>query len=301
MNGPAVAAPPRELLRLDHNERLFSAPELAALLAGVPATTLTRYPDAAGLEGRLADMWGLEPDRVLVTAGADDAIDRICRLQLAGGRDMITVAPTFEMMQFFATLAGGRVREIPTLADPAPGASILERLGDRTGLVTVISPHNPTGIVVPASRLLEIAERLPPDAMLLADLAYVEFADSDPARALLERDNILVCGRSRRRGGWRGSGSGAYWAHVGRLTPFGRAGLRSLCRARRSGSPSGRWRWVTGSPRRMWPLSATSATGCAPRCAHGAPSLSPPRRTSCSPPATDRPGCSAVSTAMGSP
>lgn len=192
MNGAAVAAPPRELLRLDHNERLFPAPELAALLAGVPATTLTRYPDAAGLEGRLADTWGLEPDRVLVTAGADDAIDRICRLQLAGGRDMITVAPTFEMMPFFAALAGGRVREIPTLADPAPRASILERLGDRTGLVTVITPHNPTGLVVPPSRLLEIAERLPPNAMLLADLAYVEFAESDPTRTLLERDNILV-------------------------------------------------------------------------------------------------------------
>ena len=192
MNGAAVAAPPRELLKLDHNERLFPAPELAALLGGVPATTLTRYPDASELEGRLADLWGLEPDRVLVTAGADDAIDRTCRRQLAGGRDMITVAPTFEMMPFFARLAGGRVREIPTLIDPAPRTPILERLGDRTGLVTVISPHNPTGGVVPASRMLEIAERLPPGAMLLADLAYVEFAESDPTPALLERDNILV-------------------------------------------------------------------------------------------------------------
>lgn len=192
MNGAAAAAPPRQPLRLDRNERLFPAPELAALLPEVPPTTLTRYPDASGLEGRLADLWGLEPGRVLATAGADDAIDRICRLQLAGGREMITVTPTFEMMPFFAGLAGGRAREVPTLTDPAPRVPITERLGDRTGLVTVISPHNPTGVVVPASRMLEIAERLPSGAMLLADLAYVEFADSDPSPDLLERDNILV-------------------------------------------------------------------------------------------------------------
>ena len=191
MNGVAVAAPGR-VVRLDHNERLFPAPELASLLARVPASALTRYPDASGLERRLANLWGLEPDRVLVTAGADDAIDRICRRQLAGGRDMITVAPTFEMMPYFAGLAGGRVLEISTLADPAPRAPILERVCKRTGLVTVISPHNPTGRAVPASRMLDIAERLPSGAMLLADLAYAEFADSDPTPALLERDNILI-------------------------------------------------------------------------------------------------------------
>lgn len=192
MNTVAVAAAPGELLRLDRNERLFPAPELASLLARVPATTLARYPDASRLERQLADLWGIEPDRVLVTAGADDAIDRICRLQLAGGRDMITVAPTFEMMPHFAGLARGRVREIPTLRDPAPLVPILGRLGERTGLVTVISPHNPTGRVVPGFRMLEIAEHLPGGALLLADLAYVEYADADPTGALLERDNVLV-------------------------------------------------------------------------------------------------------------
>ena len=192
MSGAAVAVPSDRLLGLDHNERLFPAPDLIPLLARVPATALTRYPDMKGLERRLARLWGVGTDRVLATGGADDAIDRICRRYLSGGREMVTVVPTFGMMTTFARLAGGRVCEIPTLDDPAPLAPTLDRLGDRTGLVTVISPHNPTGQVVPPPRILDIAERLPGGAMLLADLAYAEFADRDPTAALLGRDNILV-------------------------------------------------------------------------------------------------------------
>ena len=86
MNGMAVAARSGERLRLDHNERLFPAPELVRLLPKVPASTLTRYPDASRLERRLAEAMGTEPDRVLVRGG-DDAIDRACRRCLSGGRE----------------------------------------------------------------------------------------------------------------------------------------------------------------------------------------------------------------------
>ncbi|MCY3699960.1 MAG: histidinol-phosphate transaminase [Gemmatimonadetes bacterium] len=192
MSGTAVAAPPGERLRLDHNERLFPAPELVRLLSRVPASALTRYPEADGLEASFGAAWDLDADRVLVTAGADDAIDRACRRWLAGGREMITVTPTFEMFPAFAALAGGRVRSVRTLDDPAPLGPILDRLGERTGLVAVISPHNPTGMVAPVERILAIADSLPANAALLADLAYVEFADRDPTRELLQRDNVLV-------------------------------------------------------------------------------------------------------------
>ena len=192
MSGLTVAAPPGEPLRLDHNERLFPAPELVPLLSQVPASTLTRYPEAAGLEASLGAAWDPDADRVLVTAGADDAIDRVCRRWLAGGRELITVAPTFEMIPMFAALAGGRVRSVPTLDDPAPLGPILDRIGERTGLVAVISPHNPSGTVAPVERILAIADGLPANAALLVDLAYVEFADRDPTRELLQRDNILV-------------------------------------------------------------------------------------------------------------
>ena len=192
MSAAALTVPAAQLLGLDHNERLFPAPDLVPLLGRVPATALTRYPEAKGLERSVARRWGLGADRVLVTGGADDAIDRICRRYVAGGRELVTVAPTFEMIPTFARLAGGRILEIPSLDDPAPLEPMLDRLRDRTGLVSVISPHNPTGRVVPPSRMLEIAEQLPDGAMLLADLAYVEFADRDPTAALLGRDNILV-------------------------------------------------------------------------------------------------------------
>ena len=68
MSGLTVAAPPGERLRLDHNERLFPAPELVRLLSRVPESALARYPEAAGLEESFGAAWDLDAGRVLATA-----------------------------------------------------------------------------------------------------------------------------------------------------------------------------------------------------------------------------------------
>ncbi|MCG8466905.1 MAG: histidinol-phosphate aminotransferase family protein [Gemmatimonadetes bacterium] len=182
----------RETLRLDHNERLRPAPEMSDILRAVPVDRLNRYPETATLEGKLARTWAIDPERVLVTAGGDDGIDRVQRVCLAKRPEVVTVSPTFEMIPFFARLRGGRTVDIETLDHPAPIGRIASCIGPDTGLVAVVSPHNPTGLVASTERLLAIADSLPSGVVLLVDLAYVEFADHDPTAALLERENTFV-------------------------------------------------------------------------------------------------------------
>lgn len=178
-------------LRLDHNERLRGDPLLTDVLAGFPPARLTRYPDPGPLERRIAARWRIAPARVLATAGGDDGIDRICRLCLRDRPELLGVDPTFEMIPRFARLAGGVYRGLFDPSDPAPEA-LLDDVTPRTGLVAVISPHNPTGRAVPAARLRALADRLPDPVALMVDLAYVEFADDDPTAGLLERPNVLI-------------------------------------------------------------------------------------------------------------
>ena len=67
---------------------------------------MNHYPDSRALEALLAAGHGLEPNRLLVTAGADEAIDRICRAYLEPGRTLVLADPGFEMIGKCGTLPG---------------------------------------------------------------------------------------------------------------------------------------------------------------------------------------------------
>ncbi len=174
-------------LYLDSNE---GAPPPSGLLEAVDLVeTLRRYPDTGPLERQLAERLGIDPDRVLVTAGGDDAIDRLCRVWLGSGGKLVFPVPGFEMVDRYARLAGGQIVRVPWMEAAFP---VNEILGVPDPAVVVItSPNNPTGAVVSADQLRQISVGAP-DALLMVDLAYCEFADEDLTETALELDNAVV-------------------------------------------------------------------------------------------------------------
>jgi histidinol-phosphate aminotransferase len=179
-------------LQLDGNEGPAPAFDLMvdALRAAGPEL-LRRYPDATALEAALAQRCSVEPARVLVTAGADEAIDRCCRAFLAAGATMLMPEPSFEMLDCYAALAGGELVSVPWAPGPFPIAAMLERLDDRTALVAIVSPNNPTGEVATIDDVQRLA-RAAPDALILLDHAYVEYADEDLTAPALAFPNVVV-------------------------------------------------------------------------------------------------------------
>jgi histidinol-phosphate aminotransferase len=179
-------------LKLDGNEG--PVPALALMLDALRAAgpeLLRRYPDAAALEAALAQRNGVEPARVLVTAGADEAIDRCCRAFLSAGATMLVPDPSFEMLDRYAALAGGKLVRVPWAAGPFPTAAMLERLEERTALIAIVSPNNPTGEVAAIDDVRRLASAAP-DALILLDHAYVEYADEDLTAAALAFPNVVV-------------------------------------------------------------------------------------------------------------
>ncbi|MEP0765794.1 MAG: aminotransferase class I/II-fold pyridoxal phosphate-dependent enzyme [Fimbriimonadia bacterium] len=179
-------------LRLDGNEGMRPPAELLSALTEAGPEVMKRYPDASELQGLLAERLGVEPTRVLVTAGADDALDRACRAMLAPGRQMLLPSPTFEMLPRYASLAGAKV---VTVAWP-PGKSFpieaaLLALTQATSLVCFVSPNNPTGAAARAEDLRRLSEAAP-HALILADFAYAEFADRDDTQFALSLPNVVV-------------------------------------------------------------------------------------------------------------
>lgn len=187
---PARPAAPTDL-RLDGNEGVGPPAELLERFGALTVEMVRRYPDARPLEALLASRLGVSPANVIVTAGADEGLDRLFRAVLAPEREVVLTAPTFELLEHYALLASATVVQVPWLADAFPVDRVLAATGTRTALVAVATPNNPTGRAASTEDLRRLSEGAP-HALVLADLAYAEFADDDPTRAMLALPNVVV-------------------------------------------------------------------------------------------------------------
>ena len=186
------AADPRVDLLLDSNEGPAPDERIVSRMRAISPEDLRRYPDAAPLERQIAAQLAVSPDRVVVTNGGDDAIDRVCRAMLGPGRRFVTHAPSFEMIPRSARLAGADVETFTWMDGAFPLVSCLASMRGAS-LVALVSPNNPTGLVVSREHILEVARTAGRrGAVVMVDLAYVEFADDDPTRLLIEEPNVVV-------------------------------------------------------------------------------------------------------------
>lgn len=160
-----------------------------ALAAQVGA--LGRYPDARPLAELLARRFGVDSAAVLITAGADEALDRACRAFGAPGRSALITEPTFEMVPRYVALSGAEARATPWNDGPLDVEAMLACADQSTSLAIVVSPNNPTGTVAPVEAIRRLHDALP-SAVIVVDLAYVEYADTDPSAELLTLPRVVV-------------------------------------------------------------------------------------------------------------
>lgn len=169
-------------LHLDANEGVGPPATMLDALSSAWPECVRRYPDSTGLRDDLASRFGVSSERVLVTAGADDAIDRACRAVLAPGRELILPLPTFEMIPKYAMLQGVNIRNVAWMEPGSgfPRRLVLEQISERTAMIAIVTPNNPTGECATLEDIEAVA-RSAPRALILVDMAYAEFATGDTA------------------------------------------------------------------------------------------------------------------------
>jgi histidinol-phosphate aminotransferase len=166
----------RQGLRLDFNESTVGcSPRVLARLRSLDADLLARYPEREPVEAEVARFLQLHATLVLLTNGVDEAIHLLCSTYLESGDEAIIVVPTFAMYSIFASMEGAHAVEVRAEDNFVfPLKDMLSRLNQRTRLIAVANPNNPTGAAVPGDVLLQIAQAAP-QAALLVDEAYFEF------------------------------------------------------------------------------------------------------------------------------
>jgi len=166
----------RQGLRMDFNESTVGcSPRVLARLRALDAEALARYPEREPVEQVVAEFLGLDAAQVVLTNGVDEGIHLLCATYLEPGDEAIIVVPTFAMYAIFAGAEGAKVIEVPAEEDfRFPLDGVISRIGERTRVIAVANPNNPTGAAVARDALLKVAQAAP-QAAVLVDEAYFEF------------------------------------------------------------------------------------------------------------------------------
>ena len=185
--------------KLSSNENPFG-PLPGVIEAAQRSVTFNRYPDATAprLRQRLADRFGVGADAVLVTAGSTSLLHQFA-LALCGHDDEVVFAwRSFDGYPWMVDITGAVPVPVPLDVDErhdldAMAAAITER----TRIVVVCNPNNPSGTAVTQAAFDAFVERVPPDVLVILDEAYAEFAtgpDALDGRRVIAagRDNVVV-------------------------------------------------------------------------------------------------------------
>ena len=183
-------------VKLSSNENPFGPSAKAKDAFTRSVHKLHRYPgtDHAGLRAAIAEVHGLDPDRVICGVGSDEIITFLCQAY-AGPKDEVVFTEHGFLMYRISALAAGAVpvevaeRERTTDVD-----AILQACTRRTRLVFIANPNNPTGTMISAAEVARLADAMPAQAILVLDGAYAEYVEGfDGGLALIEaRSNIVM-------------------------------------------------------------------------------------------------------------
>lgn len=163
-------------LRLDMNESTTGcSPRVLAKIRSLDSRTLALYPARERGEKLVANFLGIDPSQVLLTNGADEGIDLLCRAYLDAEDELIIVTPAFPMFEIFAQTTGAKVVRVPAADDfRFPADQVVRAITPRTRLIVITNPNNPTGLAVDQADILRVLKAAPDSAVLL-DEAYFDF------------------------------------------------------------------------------------------------------------------------------
>jgi len=184
-------------IRLASNESALGPSAKAIAAYRALANDIHRYPDGSADELRRAigRHHGLDPERIVCGAGSDELIALLLRAYAGPDAEVLYSRHGFLMYPIGAKTVGATPVAVPERDLTADVDAILARVTDRTRLVFIANPNNPTGTYLSSGELARLHAGLPPNVVLAIDAAYAEFVnrnDYEPGVKLVDRAENAV-------------------------------------------------------------------------------------------------------------
>jgi histidinol-phosphate aminotransferase len=197
--GKSTAPGAARVFKLSSNETpLGPSPKAVAAYRAV-GEHLEDYPDGAStaLREAIGRAFGLDPGRIVCGAGSDDLLNLIADAYLRDGDEAIHTTHAF-LVYPIATLGSGATPIVAPEKDyTADVDAILAVVSERTRVVFLANPNNPTGTYVPFDEVKRLHRALPPHVLLVLDAAYAEYVRRNDYEAGIElvatSENVVMC------------------------------------------------------------------------------------------------------------
>jgi len=255
--------------KLSSNENPLGTSPQAREAFAAAAGSLDRYPDAAAVRLReaIGAHYGIDPARVIHGTGSDEVLHLACGAYAGPGDEVLFVRYGFSVYPIAARRVGATPVEAPDVDYATDADSLLAAVTERTRVVFIANPNNPTGTYLPRAELERLHAGLPENCLFVVDQAYAEYLrpeDDDGAFALAgSAPNMLVTrtfskifGLAAERIGWGYGPADVIQAMHKIRAPFNVttagqqaaiAGLKAMDFVEASRAHNERWRgWLAG-------------------------------------------------------
>jgi len=187
---------PAEIIKLASNENpLGPSPKaIAAMREAIENAHL--YPDGGAfyLRNALAKKLNITPDHIILGNGSNEIIELLAHAFVERGDAVVTSEHAFVAYKIIARVFGAETIEAPSRDYGHDLDAILDAVTDRTEIIFIVNPNNPTGTFLPADTVERFMARVPPHLIVVFDEAYYEFVGRmpDTLRYIHEGRSVVV-------------------------------------------------------------------------------------------------------------
>ena len=185
-------------IKLSANESALGASPRAIEVFEKEKNKVFKYPedDSNSLRELLSKKFEIDPKRIICGSGSDQIFDLTCRLFLNPGDEVIVTEFGFIMYKIYASLNKAKVVLAKEKNFKASVDEIIKKVTNKTKIVFIANPNNPTGTYLSKNEMLNLRKKLRSNILLVVDDAYFEFLNSDNFSSGLDLfknfDNVLV-------------------------------------------------------------------------------------------------------------
>ena len=186
-----------DAIKLASNENPW--PPIPPVLAAITeaASGVNRYGDnrASAVRSAIADWQGVDSESVTIGCGSSGLLQQLFMTYVDAGDEVVFPYPSFEVYPIFCVQFGAAAVRVPLIDYGFDLDGVAEAVTDRTKLIFLATPNNPTGVSISVDRIDSLLQRIPDDVIVVVDEAYREFNDpamGDPATLLDAHRNIVI-------------------------------------------------------------------------------------------------------------
>ncbi len=168
-----------DIIKMASNENPLGPSPLALEALKESLHTIHFYPDANCfyLKEKLVYFLGVQYNQLLVGNGSDELLKLLVETFINRGDEVIFASPSFSEYEFTATIMGAKCINVPLWEFKHDLSSMADAITDKTKIIYLCNPNNPTGTAVSRAELDEFMARVPEDVIVLFDEAYFEYVE----------------------------------------------------------------------------------------------------------------------------